>query len=62
MLKVRLHIGNIIIVLRPALRQKQKGYKKTNVHKVVQEAWGAVLRKCVDMKKSSEADGDQKVM
>ena len=59
MLKVRLHIGNIIIVLRPALRQKQKGYKKTNVHKVVQEAWGAVLGRCLEVKESSKTDDDQ---
>ena len=59
MLKVRLHIGNIIIVLRPELRWKQKGYKKKNVHKTVQEAWGAVLERCLEVKESSNTDDDQ---
>ena len=59
MLKVRLHVGNIIIVLRPELRWKQKGYKKINVHKTVQEAWGAVLGRPLEVKESSNTGDDQ---
>ena len=59
MLKVRLHVGNIIIVLRPELQWKQKGYKKTNVHKTVQEAWGAILGRRLEVKESSNTGDDQ---